>query len=195
MFNRHLGGNHCSLRLVQILIAIKRRKFMSTSPTQLTLKWLREHGYIADVVERWIGGQGGFGRRRDLFGFVDIVAVSNDPETPEIRFIQTTTQSNMMARFEKMKGIPAVATCIRAGCKVEIHGWAKRGARGKRKLWMPRFFCVRVRDDSGAIEYWESEEEIIQSEEDKAKTAAAELADLKNIFKDAPFRVHYYPKD
>jgi hypothetical protein len=137
---------------VQILIAIKRRKFMSTSPTQLTLKWLREHGYIADVVERWVGVPGRFGKRKDLFGFVDIVAVYADRNGAEVRFVQTTTQSNMQARFKKMKDIPAVAACIQAGCKVEIHGWAKRGAKGKRKLWLPRFFCVRVRDDSGALE-------------------------------------------
>ena len=48
---------------------------MATSPTQLSLKKLREEGYITiQVVEYW----NSFARRRiDLFGFIDILAIKN----------------------------------------------------------------------------------------------------------------------
>jgi hypothetical protein len=41
---------------------------MATSPTQLSLKKLREEGYTVAVVEHW----NSFARiRQDLFGFID----------------------------------------------------------------------------------------------------------------------------
>ena len=45
---------------------------MATSPTQLSLKKLREEGYIVAVVEHW----NSFARiRQDLFGFIDLLAL------------------------------------------------------------------------------------------------------------------------
>ena len=45
---------------------------MATSPTQLSLKKLREEGYTVAVVEHW----NSFARiRQDLFGFIDLLAL------------------------------------------------------------------------------------------------------------------------
>lgn len=111
---------------------------MTISPTQLSLKWLRERGFIADVVERWHGGN-----RHDLFGFADILAVLPYPgRKGGVLLVQTTTTSHVHDRFKKMEGITHVKSCLRAGCSIQIHGWAKRGERGKRKLWTARTFQI-----------------------------------------------------
>ena len=46
--------------------------------TQRTLKGLRAKGYNAGVVERWLRYAGKFGKRQDLFGIIDIIAISPD---------------------------------------------------------------------------------------------------------------------
>ena len=57
-----------------------------TSPTQRSLAALRERGMLAEVVERWNPYTK---TRKDLFGFVDIVAVlasTGDPFfVPDVR--------------------------------------------------------------------------------------------------------------
>ena len=48
---------------------------MATSPTQLSLKLMKERGYLCQIVERW----NAFAKiRQDLFGFVDVLCVSKD---------------------------------------------------------------------------------------------------------------------
>ena len=81
------------------------------------------------VTERW----NQFARvRQDLFGFIDLLAIRGD----EVLAIQTTTAANMSARHAKLISLPAVNTWIASPNRsLVIHGWAKRGQRGKRKLW------------------------------------------------------------
>jgi hypothetical protein len=45
------------------------------SPTQRTLRALRQQGCICDVAEKFNAHVGPFGIRQDLFGFIDIVAL------------------------------------------------------------------------------------------------------------------------
>ncbi len=68
---------------------------LATSPTQLSLKKLREEGYTVQVVEYW----NSFARIRiDLFGFIDIIALKGK----EVLAVQTTSASNMSARCKKI---------------------------------------------------------------------------------------------
>lgn len=53
----------------------KPRRKSKTSPTQRSLRYLREQGYLPAVVEKWNPHAH---VRQDLFGFVDIVAVRRD---------------------------------------------------------------------------------------------------------------------
>src|SRR5690606_37554474 len=46
-----------------------------SSPTARTLAWLREQGWDADVVERWVPGAK---VRRDFLGFADILAIRGE---------------------------------------------------------------------------------------------------------------------
>jgi hypothetical protein len=110
---------------------------MRISPTQRSLQLLRERGYHAGIVERWVGPAR---KRIDLFGFGDLVALGRG----EIVIIQTTTGDNMASRRVKMMALPEFSEWLRCGGVVELHGWrkkrmrTKRGKIGKRVKWEPR---------------------------------------------------------
>lgn len=108
-----------------------------SSPTQRSLKLLRDRGYNADVTERWHGG-----KLHDLWGFIDIAGVNDE----EFVFVQTTTASNVSARWHKIQALPVVRRVLSAGGQIEIHGWAKRGPRGVRKTWCARIIDVLLRE-------------------------------------------------
>jgi|SRR5712664_2965408 len=113
------------------------------SPTQRSLKHLREQGWTACVVEKWIPQ---IKRRKDVFGFGDLLAIRvwdmtlNGEHTDltvkrEIALVQTTSLNNMAARRDKIMAIPEAAYWKRSGGMILLHGWAKRGPRGQRKTW------------------------------------------------------------
>ena len=91
------------------------------SPTARSLKHLREQGYLAEVVERWIPGAN---IRKDLFGFVDIVAIRGS----ERLCVQTTSGSNVSARVKKIAEHENLSAVQRAGFSIAVHGWRKSAA-------------------------------------------------------------------
>lgn len=99
-----------------------------TSPTQRTLTHLRKHGWTAAVVEKWIPQTK---RRLDLFGGIDVVGI----RPGETIGVQSTTAANQAARLTKLKAEPRIRCWLEAGNQLVVHGWSKRGAKGKRKLW------------------------------------------------------------
>lgn len=108
------------------------------TPTQRTLKLLRELGWHAEVVERWIPK---VNIRKDLFGFVDIVGVRE--RSPFPLWVQTCSGTDHAKRVSKMREQPAFAACTRCGMVV-IVSWSKVNDRtpGARKLWRPRVEAV-----------------------------------------------------
>lgn len=97
------------------------------TPTQLSLRYLRAQGYLADVVERWIPGAN---IRRDLFGIADICAVADGK--PNL-LVQTTSRSNMAARVKKITEHENVDILRKAGLRILVHGWAKKNGRWQLK--------------------------------------------------------------
>lgn len=93
------------------------------SPTQRSLKVLRDAGFLVEIVERWIPFPKP-GHRRDLFNFVDLLAVH--PETGVTLAVQTTSGSNLSHRRKKLAANPNLASCVAAGWRVVVHGWAKK---------------------------------------------------------------------
>lgn len=88
------------------------------TPTQRSLKLLREQGYKPWIVEHW----NSFAKiRQDLFGFVDILAVK-DKETLGV---QTTSYSNISARVKKIKESEYYPVLKEAGWRIAVHGWRK----------------------------------------------------------------------
>lgn len=102
------------------------------TPTQRSLALLREQGYEVYVVEHY----NAYAHvRRDLFGFIDIVAIH--PDKIGVLGVQTTTGSNLSARIKKAEALAAYGMWLMSGNKVEFHGWRKIRTRGKMKTWQP----------------------------------------------------------
>lgn len=105
-----------------------------TSPTARTLRELRRLGYRCQVVEHTVPHTF---IKRDLFGFIDILAVGSAACGRKTLAVQATSGSNLSARVAKIRSscLPALRDCLWAGWRVEVWGWRKVGARGKRKVW------------------------------------------------------------
>lgn len=121
-----------------------------SSPTQRTLKKLRDEEWpLVEVTEKWIpatpAGFKGPILRKDLFQFIDVLAIRGDITLG----VQTTDGSNVSARFEKIKMLPSVVHWLASPTrKIQIHGWAKRGAIGKVKRWTCRVVHIML-DETG----------------------------------------------
>lgn len=96
---------------------------MKTSPTQRSLKLLRDLGWHAQVVELW--NAHAF-IRQDLYGWIDIIACH---PTFGILGVQTTTGSHLAERLEKARGNAALVAWVTAGGKLAAHGWRKLKGR------------------------------------------------------------------
>lgn len=104
---------------------------MAKSPTENSLAYLRENGWTAEVVERWIPGAN---IRKDLWGFVDIVAIRGEKTLG----VQTTSYSNVSARVRKIQESDMLPLVREAGWLIHVHGWAKGKKEGRRILWKHR---------------------------------------------------------
>lgn len=98
---------------------VRRKKVSGAmSPTQRSLRLLRDSGYTVAVVERW----NPHARiRQDLFGFIDLLAL-RDGETLAV---QATSGSNGAARVAKIAEAEHVAAVRKAGWRIEVHAWRK----------------------------------------------------------------------
>jgi hypothetical protein len=89
------------------------------TPTQLTLRHLREEGWtLVEVVEHWNPHAR---LRQDLFGMIDVIAVRPN----ETMGIQTTSYSNVPARVRKIAEHPNTPHIREAGWTLRVHGWRK----------------------------------------------------------------------
>jgi hypothetical protein len=91
-------------------------------------KWLLEgDGYKVAIVEHY----NGFTKRKhDLFGCIDILAIG----AGETIAVQVTSKSNMSSRRHKIQDSDAYPEMVRAGWRVQIHGWHKEGNRWQCKV-------------------------------------------------------------
>lgn len=102
------------------------------SPTQRSMKWARDNGYIVAKVEQRIPAPGLF-ITRDAFGFGDLLLAGGT----EIALVQVTSTGNLSAREAKArtKCKKELRIWLLASGKFWLHGWSMKGARGKRKTW------------------------------------------------------------
>ncbi len=100
---------------------------MASTPTQRSLKHMRDQGYLCEVTERW----NPFAKiRQDLFNFVDILCIKDGKTVA----VQTTSYSNISARIKKIQGLDSYPIIKSAGWEIVVHGW-KKDKSGK---WMVR---------------------------------------------------------
>lgn len=129
------------------------------SPTAQSLAHLRKLGYHAQVVERFIRFPGmKHGIRQDLFGFGDIVAYGENE--PGVMLVQATSTSNVSARIAKIRDNANAWDWLRSPARqLVIHGWAKRGCKGKRKLWTLQETVVTIND--GRLRFTRDAQEVV----------------------------------
>jgi hypothetical protein len=95
---------------------------MAISPTQRTLKRLRDSGDypLVTIVERW----NAFAKiRQDLFGIIDILAIDSKGNTVGL---QVTSYSNISARVKKMEASDAISHLRDANWVLLVEGWHKK---------------------------------------------------------------------
>lgn len=88
------------------------------TPSQRSVKYLRDNGYMVANVESY----NAFTRRRhDLYGCIDLLAIGNG----ETLAVQVTSKGNMKARIDKVSESDALPEMLRSGWRVLVHGWWK----------------------------------------------------------------------
>ena len=120
---------------------------MGISNTSRTLEYIRSQGWQADKVEQFNPYAGKHGKRKDMFGFADIVAMGEKA----IIAIQSCGQSfaaHNRKILEDEKVAPNAMKWIENGGRLMLIGWRKvkmkRG--GKAMRWMPRIKEYKVSD-------------------------------------------------
>lgn len=129
------------------------------TPTQRTLKYLRDLGWEACVVERWIARAQ---KRIDAFGFGDILALR--PQEIErvkvhgddidwirpasIVMVQTTSGSNHSAHRKKILAEPLAYKWLDHHGKILLISWRKLKVKrgGKAMKWTPRIEWLTKED-------------------------------------------------
>jgi hypothetical protein len=87
------------------------------SPTQRSLKYLRDEGYLVAIVEHWQP----FARiRKDLWGWADLLAIKRG----EVLAVQVTSEG-VASRVAKIIASETLGRVREAGIRVEVHGWRK----------------------------------------------------------------------
>jgi len=120
---------------------------VSISPTSRTLEYIRQQGWVADIVEQWNPYAGKFGQRKDMFGFGDIVAMG------EKSIIAIQSCGNSFSEHNKKitkdeKVAPNALLWIENGGRLLLIAWRKvklkRG--GKAMRWQPRIKEYKIKD-------------------------------------------------
>ena len=126
------------------------------TPTQRTLKYLRDVGYLADVIERWIpipkipGG----GKRKDFLGFADILAF-NSLQT----LLVQSCGSNYSEHVKKIKSSEFLPQWLESkNRRFLLLGWrkVKKKRGGKLMVFKPRVGIFWL-NKNGSLGYSESE--------------------------------------
>lgn len=101
-------------------VAVKpKAKKSGNSPTKLSLDELRKRGCVAAVVEHW----NAWARiRSDLFGFIDVLALSPTGETIAV---QACRRADVATRVNKIAEAEALAAVRRCGWRILVWGWDK----------------------------------------------------------------------
>ena len=125
----------------------------STSPTQRTIRELRQQGRVCGIVERYNAFVGPHGIRQDLFGIIDIIAL--DPERGVVGI--QSCGSDFAAHERKIleeRAQESIDWLSTPGTVLELWGWRKvklkRGGTAMR--WSPRLREFTLADFSETMQ-------------------------------------------
>lgn len=116
------------------------------TPTQRTIRELKNNGLRCAVVEKWNPHVGPYGIRQDLFGIIDVLAL--DPQRGVVG-VQCCAGSGFRGHWRKLTEEHAQETLdwlLTPGTVLQLWAWRKvkmkRG--GKAMIWRPRIAEVTV---------------------------------------------------
>jgi len=111
--------------------------------TSRTLKYLRDEGWEAGMVERFLSFAGKYGSRVDLWGIIDILAMNGE----NILGVQSCG-SSFRAHDRKILASPQAVRWLESGGLLWLVGWRKiklhRGSKAWR--WKPRIREYKIED-------------------------------------------------
>ena len=123
---------------------------MALSPTQRTIRALKEQGMICAVVEKFNPHVGEHGIRQDLFGILDIQAL--DPVRGVIG-IQACSQSSAshIRKIKEERTQETIDWLSTPGTKLEVWCWRKLKLKkgGKAMRWTPKITEILLSDITG----------------------------------------------
>lgn len=98
---------------------------------------MRAEGWTCGITEHW----NHFAKiRQDLYGFADLLCFQGAVTMA----VQTTSGDNVSHRVAKIMDNPIARLWCDGGFRtLVVHGWAKRGERGKRKQWTCREVVIK----------------------------------------------------
>jgi len=113
------------------------------SNTSRTLEYIRSQGWDADKVEQFNPYAGKFGKRKDLFGVIDIIALTDKG----IMGIQSTGQA-FAEHNRKILEEPMSLKWLEKGGSLMLIGWRKIKLRpgAKAMRWSPRIKEYTIED-------------------------------------------------
>jgi hypothetical protein len=129
-------------------VKVKKRK-KRRSLTPLSMKLLRDRGYIVERVEQRLPIPGMF-VTRDFANFADLIAFRAGKEEThpglrragilgirgEILAVQVTDASHLAVRSKKVREEPMAREWLLAGGKIMLHGW-NGSALTEREVMLP----------------------------------------------------------
>ena len=118
-----------------------------TTPSARSKRHLEKLGWKVGTVERYCHVTK---RRHDLFGFIDLVAISPG----QIVGLQVTSGSNYGGRVAKVTGEcgDSARAWIAAGGVIVVQAWSLRQRRGsKQQTWQDRTVQVIACGDDGKL--------------------------------------------
>ena len=119
-------------------------------PGRLSLQYCKKQEWRAQIVEKWIPQTM---QRKDLFGFGDIVVLDDQFGSLLVQACVTGSGANRVRKILE-DCTEAAIDWLSAGNRIEVWGWAKRGAEGKRKLWTLKLYRIFLHE--GALR-WETD--------------------------------------
>lgn len=120
------------------------------TPTQRTIKFLKEQGRIVGKVESFNPYAGQFGQRKDLFGFIDLITID-----PVKGIVAVQSFGSMWAehvrKLQEDKNEEMYEWLRHA--KLEMIGWRKISVKrgGVAKRWFPRIADVTLDGENNLV--------------------------------------------
>jgi hypothetical protein len=114
--------------------------------TRRSVRWLQQRGYLAAVAEKYdmipcaVNGRNVYlcGRRMDLFGFCDVLAIREGSPILAVQACQKGEEAQHLRRYREWPRVAeSIRTWLALGCELVIHAWQpieKRTKSGKRKI-------------------------------------------------------------